>query len=135
MAVIQFLNTTGLRKQGLKKFNITKDIFDKATGVFIRNPDHPVFRGHKLKTGQRWGANQPLVSLEADGAPLTPEGRVDRRFSKDFPKDMNIIADAYLFSGNRVWSLDAKTPWYGLVRPGVLCGCQNHSMRRGVVES
>ncbi|MEP4445481.1 MAG: N,N-dimethylformamidase beta subunit family domain-containing protein [Hyphomicrobiales bacterium] len=108
-----------LHRQGLKKYGVTDTILEAASGVFIRKPDHPVFRELNFKIGDRWGKEQPLVSLEVDGIPLDKDGHIDRSFSMDIPKRTQVLADGYLFSANRVWDHDVIKDWYGLTKPGI----------------
>ena len=56
------------RSNRFEEFGIDDKVLEKASGVYIQEPTHPVFKGLNFSKGQRWGKDQPLVSIEVDGA-------------------------------------------------------------------
>ncbi|MGD9601767.1 MAG: N,N-dimethylformamidase beta subunit family domain-containing protein [Gammaproteobacteria bacterium] len=92
----------------------------ETTGVRIVAPGHPVFAGTGLKNGQRWGTDSPILSVELDGAPLLPDGRLDRRFSADFPVELTVLATGSTFASNVVRSpTDVELKYYGAKNPAI----------------
>jgi hypothetical protein len=107
-----------LRKKGYAAHGVTESDLTRATGVTVRAPDHPAFAGTGLGEGARWGRDVPLLSVEIDGAPRTPDGLLDRDAAPDLPRDVRVLATALAFAGNNVTTKSGRT-YYGKVEPAV----------------
>jgi hypothetical protein len=66
-------------------------------GIIVTEPGHPIFKGLSLKPGDRMLRDVPLLAVELDGAPLKPDGALDRSFANDFPADTRILGTGSAF--------------------------------------
>lgn len=79
-------------KSAQSALQIDPDVYRASGGIIIREPEHPLFAGTGLKSGDNFGSDFPLLMTELDGLPLTAEGLIDRERSPAIPKDVNVLA-------------------------------------------
>jgi hypothetical protein len=88
-------------KRDLPRFQgIDADQLDDPGSLKIVRADHPLFEGVTLDPGDRLGDEVPLVYREIDAVPLTPDGKVDRKWYDADKIEPVIIATGTVIRGS-----------------------------------
>ena len=96
----------------------------KGKGVVVTVPAHPIYAGLGVSRGQRIGGDSDLLTVELDGVPLNPAGRIDRSFPNTFSDRTLVLATATTFVATLVNSSDGKVTYGGVKDVGLVVETQ-----------
>jgi hypothetical protein len=97
-----------LHNEGFSKSIPRKKILEFSSGMYVKDQSDPLFRNTHLKTGEFFGQNSKVVSVEIDGVPELANGDVDNAFLRAFG-NTPISAAAEIWTNGR--KQDSTTHW------------------------
>ena len=92
---------------------------DLAQGLSVLQPDHPLF-SELTYDEEMIFHDVPLIANEVDGIPIGKSGEVDRSFSSNFPKKIEVLASANVFIINRIYDRTGTSYMEGVNKVGFI---------------
>lgn len=75
---------------------LSRDAFRSSRQIRVVRPEHPIFEGTGLKTGDRFGGVTSLLDVELDSALLRGDGEIDNTTKTKFPPSLKVLGTGLL---------------------------------------